>query len=256
MLHLEIITERLRREFDLALVVTLPTITYVVTYRQGGKTETIYSPALFPDDGQTSSVREPWVGGQIITPPEYVGAISQLLYEHEAETGNTEIFGENRFAVHFAMPLRELMRGFFDRLKSISSGYASLSYEISGYREADVVRLDILVAEELVPAFTRVVSRRRVQEEAELMVEKLYTTLPRQLIVVKIQAKAAGRIIASRHLSALRKDVTGYLYGGDVTRKMKLLEKQKKGKKKMQSRGKVNIPQDVFIKMIRPDEVR
>lgn len=256
MLHLEIITERLRREFDLALVVTLPTITYEVTYRQGGKTETIYSPALFPDDGQTSSVREPWVGGQIITPPEYVGAISQLLYEHEAETGNTEIFGENRFAVHFAMPLRELMRGFFDRLKSISSGYASLSYEISGYREADVVRLDILVAEELVPAFTRVVSRRRVQEEAELMVEKLYTTLPRQLIVVKIQAKAAGRIIASRHLSALRKDVTGYLYGGDVTRKMKLLEKQKKGKKKMQSRGKVNIPQDVFIKMIRPDEVR
>lgn len=254
MLHLEIITERLRREFHLDLVVTLPTITYEVTYRQSGKSEIIYSPSLFPDDGQASVIREPWVDAQIITPPEYVGPISQLLYEHEAETGETDVFGENRFKIRFAMPLRELMRGFFDKLKSISSGYASLSYEITGYRNADVVRLDVLVAEELVPAFTRVVSRRRVQEEAESMVEKLYATLPRQLFVVKIQARAAGRIIASRHLSALRKDVTGYLYGGDVTRKMKLLEKQKKGKKKMQSRGKVNIPQDVFIKMIRPDE--
>lgn len=254
MLHLEIITERLRREFDLELVVTLPTITYEVTYRQSGKTETIYSPALFPDDGQARVVREPWVDAKIITPPEYVGAISQLLYEHEAQTEETDIFGENRFEIRFAMPLRELMRGFFDALKSVSSGFASLSYEISGYRDADVVRLDLLVAEELVPAFTRVVSRRRVQEEAEAMVEKLYTSLPRQLIVVKIQARASGRIIASRHLSALRKDVTGYLYGGDVTRKMKLLEKQKRGKKKMQARGKVNIPQDVFIKMIRPGE--
>lgn len=254
MLHLEIITERLRREFDLELVVTLPTITYEVTYRQSGKTEIIYSPALFPDDGQTSVVREPWVDARIITPPEYVGAISQLLYEHEAEAGDTDIFGENRFAVHFVMPLRELMRGFFDRLKSVSSGYASLSYEISGYREADVVRMDILVAEEPVAAFTRVVSRRRAQEEGEKMVEKLYTTLPRQQIVLKIQAKAMGRIISSRHLSALRKDVTGYLYGGDITRKMKLLEKQKKGKKKMQSRAKVSIPQEVFIKMIRSDD--
>ncbi len=202
----------------------------------------------------TTAIREPWIDGKIITPPEYVGAISQLLFEHEAEAGDTDIFGENRFEIAFQMPLRELMRGFFDMLKSVSSGFASLSYEIVGYRDADVLRLDLLVAEEPVPAFTRVVSRRRVQEEAESMVEKLYASLPRQLIVVKIQAKASGRIIAAKHLSALRKDVTGYLYGGDITRKMKLLEKQKKGKKKMQSRGKVNIPQDVFIKMIRPDE--
>ena len=254
MLHLEIITERLRREFQLELVVTLPTITYEVTYRQSGRTETIYSPSLFPDDGQMSAVSEPWIEARIITPSEYVGGITQLLYDHEAETGVTDIFGDNRFEIRFTMPLRELMRGFFDKLKSISSGFASLSYEIAGYRSADVVRLDILVAEEPVPAFARVVSRRRVQDEAERMVEKLYTTLPRQQIVVKIQAKATGRIIASRHLSALRKDVTGYLYGGDITRKMKLLEKQKKGKKKMQSRGKVAIPQEVFVKMIRPDE--
>ena len=143
------------------------------------------------------------------------------------------------------------MRGFFDRLKSASSGFASLSYEIIGMREASVVRLDILVAEELVPAFSRIVSERRVNTEAELLVEKLEKLLPRQLFELKIQAKAHGRIIASRRKSAMRKDVTGYLYGGDVTRKMKLLEKQKRGKKKMLARGKVDIPHDVFLKVVR-----
>ncbi len=254
MLHLEIITERLRREFDLDLVVTTPTITYEVTYARTKKTEIIYSPALFPDDGMMSAVREPWIAGSIITPPEYMGPITQLLYEHEAETGDTDIFGDNRFQVEFHMPLRELMRGFFDQLKSISSGFASLSYEIGGYRDAEVVRLDILVGGEPVPAFCRVVSKRRVQEDAEAAVEKLYKTLPRQMIVVKIQGKAMGRIISSRSLSALKKDVTGYLYGGDITRKMKLREKQKKGKKKMQEIGKVNIPPDVYIKMIRSSD--
>lgn len=254
MLHLEIITERLRREFSVALVVTSPSITYEVTYVRTGKKEIIYSPSLFPDHGTAAAIREPWIRGKIILPPDYVGAVSQLLFEHEAETGETDIFGENRFEITFAMPLRELMRGFFDRLKSVSSGFASLSYEIEEYRDADVVRLDILVSEEVVPAFTKVVSKRRVEEEAEKSVEKLYKTLPKQMIVIKIQAKAMGRIIASRRISALKKDVTGYLYGGDITRKMKLREKQKKGKKKMQELGTVNIPQDVFIKMILPDQ--
>ena len=149
------------------------------------------------------------------------------------------------------MPLRELMRGFFDRLKSVSSGFASLSYELVGMRDADVLRLDVLVAEEPVPAFARIVSRRSIREEAERMVEKLEKLLPRQLFELKIQAKAEGRIIASRRVSAMRKDVTGYLYGGDITRKMKLLEKQKRGKKKMLARGKVDIPHDVFLKVIR-----
>lgn len=254
MLHLEIITERLRREFDLNLVVTMPTITYEVTYSRNGKTEMIYSPALFPDHGTTSAIREPWVKGEIITPPDFVGGITQLLFDHEAESGDTDIFGENRFAMRFHMPLRELMRGFFDKLKSVSSGFASLSYEIEGYRLADVTRLDILVNSEPVPAFARVVSQRRVQEEAEKTVEKLRKSMSRQMIVIKIQGKANGRIISADSLSALKKDVTGYLYGGDITRKMKLREKQKRGKKKMQERGDVNIPQDVFIKMIRPDE--
>jgi GTP-binding protein LepA len=254
MLHLEIITERLKREFDLELVVTTPTITYEVTHARTKEMQIIYSPSLFPDDHSITAVREPWVDAEVILPPDYVGPVTQLLFEHEAETGNTDIFGENRFRMEFKMPLRELMRGFFDKLKSVSSGFASLSYDLGGYRDADVTRMDILVNDEVVNAFSRVVSRRRAQEEAEGAVKKLAKSMPRQMIVVKMQAKAMGRIIASERLSALKKDVTGYLYGGDITRKMKLREKQKKGKKKMQEMGTVNIPQEVFVKMIRPDE--
>lgn len=252
MLHLEIISERLRREFDLNLIVTTPSIAYEVTNKKG-VTETIYSPALFPDYGEITHVEEPWVQLTIITPTSYLSTIMKMLYTFEAEVGMTEMLGSERTSLSVVMPLRELMRNFFDELKSASAGYASLSYTFGENRAADVARLDVLVAEELVPAFTRIVSRKRVQEEAEAVVERLHTVLPRQLFVTKIQACALGRILASRTLSALRKDVTGYLYGGDVTRKMKLLEKQKKGKKKMRERGKVNIPHEVFMKMMRSD---
>ncbi|MBU6390330.1 translation elongation factor 4 [Patescibacteria group bacterium] len=254
MLHLEIITERLQREFHLKLIVTTPSITYEVADKRG-KRLVVYSPALFPEYGEIEKVFEPWVAVKIIAPSDYLGAIMQLLFKHEAVVGESESFGDNRMSVSFEMPLRELMRNFFDELKSVSSGFASLSYKIIGLREADVVKLDILVADEIVPAFSRVVSRKRVQEEAEAAVEKLYTILPRQLFVTKIQSKALGRILSSRTLSALRKDVTGYLYGGDVTRKMKLLEKQKKGKKKMKERGrgKAVIPAEVFVKMLRSE---
>jgi GTP-binding protein LepA len=179
----------------------------------------------------------------------------QLLYKHEAVVGESESFGDNRTSISLEMPLRELMRNFFDELKSASSGFASFSYKIGELRDADVVKLELLVADEVVPAFSRIVSRKRVEEEAEAAVEKLYKILPRQLFVTKIQGRALGRIISSKTMSALRKDVTGYLYGGDITRKMKLLEKQKKGKKKMKEigRGNVNIPQDVFIKMMRSE---
>lgn len=250
MLHLEIVIERLKREFTLALVVTMPTTVYEITYKDDTK-EDIYAPSRFPDDGTAKLVREMWARVAIITPPEYVGSISQLLYDYEANIGNTETLPEGKIQLSAELPLRELMRGFFDKLKSASSGFASLSYEMTGLREAHVVRLDILVAEDMVPAFARIVSQRRLQKEAEDMVEKLEKLLPRQWFDLKIQAKANGRIIASRRLSAMRKDVTGYLYGGDITRKMKLLEKQKKGKKKMLARGTVDIPQDVFLKVIR-----
>ena len=250
MLHLEIIIERLRREFGMTLVVTQPTTVYEVTLLNG-TVEEVYAPARFPEEGRTKLVRELWANVNILTPPEYIGGISQLLYDHEAELGDTENLPDGKVEMHSKMPLRELMRGFFDRLKSVSSGYASLSYEIVGMREAHVVRLDVLVAEEVVPAFSRIVSERRMNTEAEALVEKLEKLLPKQLFELKIQAKAKGRIIASRRKSAMRKDVTGYLYGGDITRKMKLLEKQKKGKKRMLARGKVDIPQDVFLKVVR-----
>lgn len=252
MLHLEIVTERLKRESNLTLIVTTPSITYEVEKRNGKK-ETVYSPSKFPEHGDIISITEPWVLVRLIAPPPYMSAVMQLLHEHEGAVEDSFTFADGRISLLFAMPLRELMRGFFDRVKTVTSGYGSLSYEIMDNRPADVVRLDVLVAEEVVPAFTRVVSRRRVEEEAERLAEKLYTALPRQLFVAKVQTRALGRIIASRTLKALRKDVTGYLYGGDVTRKMKLLEKQKRGKKKMAERGKVNIPHDVFLKMVQPD---
>ncbi len=250
MLHLEIIIERLKREFGLSLVVTQPTTVYRVA-RFDGTEEHIYAPSRFPDDGTVRDVHEMWAKIAIIAPPAYLGGATQLLYDHEAQVGATETLPDGKVRLEARMPLRELMRGFFDRLKSASSGFASLSYELEGMHPADVVRLDVLVAEEPVPAFARIVSRRRVQHEAEAMVERLEKLLPRQLFELKIQAKAGGRIIASRRKSALRKDVTGYLYGGDITRKMKLLEKQKRGKKKMLARGTVDIPHDVFLKVVR-----
>lgn len=250
MLHMEIITERLRREFSLTLVVTTPTISYEITSNTG-EISMVYSPSQFPDDRTVRAVREPWVSVRIIAPPEYLGPIVTLAHEHEAVVGSTENFGSARISVEMEMPLRELMRNFFDELKSVTSGYASLSYEFMDMRPADVVRLDLLVAEEVVPAFSRVVARRRLQKEAEDAVRRLKEFLPAQLIVIKIQAFSCGRIVAAERIAALRKDVTGYLYGGDITRKMKLREKQKKGKKKMQQIGRVSIPQDVFVKMMR-----
>lgn len=255
LLHLEIITERLKREFNLDLVIATPSITYEVDLKNN-KHVTVYSPSLFPDDGNVIKVREPWMTLQIISPSDYTGAVYQLLYDHEGELVDSETFGDGRTSMTIKMPLRELMRNFFDELKSISSGYASLSYEFESLRDADVTRMDILVAEEPVEAFTRVVAQRRVDEEANKAVDRLESILPRQMFATKIQAKANGRIIASRTLSAMRKDVTGHLYGGDVTRKNKLLDKQKKGKKKMKERGvgKVNISHEVFLKMMKTGE--
>ncbi len=254
MLHMEIIAERLRREFTIDIIITAPSISYEIT-NSDGEIENIYAASRFPDHGEKVTIREPWILGQIILPPDYMGAVLTLLYEHEAQVIDTEVFGDGRNIISLEMPLRELMRNFFDKLKNATSGYGSLSYEIAEMRQAEVVRLDILVAEELIPAFSRVVGERRAEFDARAMVEKLYDTLPRQQFVTKIQAKVRGKIIASRTLSALKKDVTGHLYGGDITRKMKLRENQKRGKKKMLERGKgkVHIPQEVFMKMVKSD---
>ena len=255
MLHMEIITERLRREFDLEIIITAPSIAYEVTWPDG-KVEEIYAATRFPDHGDKVTVREPWILGQIILPGDYMGNIITLLYEHEASVIDTEVFGDGRTLLAIEMPLRELMRGFFDKLKNASSGYASLSYEIAELRPANVTRLDILVAEEEVPAFSRVVGIARAETEAKAITEKLYNTLPRQQFATKIQARIMGKMTATKKLSALRKDVTAKLYGGDITRKMKLRENQKKGKKKMLERGtgNVHIPPDVFMKMMKGED--
>ncbi len=254
LLHLEIITERLHREFNLDLIITTPSINYIVEKKDGTK-EVVYTPSKFPDHNSVSAVYEPWVKLRIITPHEYINNVLRLTHKHEAEVGESSNFGEGRTALDLELPLRELMRNFFDEVKSASSGYASLSYELLPPRPASVTRLDILIADEVMPAFSRVVSSARAVEEAEEAVERLYKVLPRQLFVAKIQGRALGRILSSRTLSAFRKDVlmkgSKMVGGGDVTRKKKLLEKQKKGKKRMKEHGKVNIPHETFIKMLR-----
>lgn len=254
MLHMEIVTERLRREFNLEIIITSPSISYEVTWPDG-KVEFIYAASRFPDYGDHVTIREPWILGQIILPGSYMGNVMTLLYEHEGGVIDTETFSDGRTILTIEMPLRELMRNFFDKLKNASSGYASLSYEIAEMRPATVTRLDILVAEELIPAFSRVVGIIRAEAEAKAVTEKLYNTLPRQQFDTKIQARAMGKLTATRKLSAMRKDVTAKLYGGDITRKRKLLDNQKKGKQKALARGvgNVHIPPDVFMKMIKSE---
>ncbi|MEX1027580.1 MAG: translation elongation factor 4 [Candidatus Paceibacterota bacterium] len=250
MLHLEIVTERLRRDFDCAVITTAPSTTYEIVHLNGA-TEIVYTPSEFPEGQDVKAVYEPVVTMTIITPPEYIGNLTQILYEHEATTGSSDNFGDNRTALTATMPLRELMRGFFDDVKRVSAGYASISYEVGERAEADVVRLDVLVADEEVPALTRITSRQKVEFEARQVVDQLYEMLPRQMFTTKIQARSMGRVLSSKTLSALKKDVTAKLYGGDITRKQKLWKKQKEGKKKMRSQGKVTIPHDVFLKMMR-----
>lgn len=256
MLHMEIATERLKREFNLSLIVTTPSISYDFTLKKGKKIR-VYSPSNFPEDFEIEKVEEPWVTTHIITPERFTPAIFELLYDHEAHLEDSHpvagLKNEPRTQMIVTMPLRELMRNFFDSLKSKTSGFASLSYEIGEMREAPVTKMEILIADEPVPAFARVISEKDAGFEAEKTVDKLKEILPRQLFVMKIQAKVHGRIIASRSVSALKKDVTGYLYGGDRTRKMKLWEKQKRGKEKLKDRGVVNIPQEVFVKMMRSE---
>jgi GTP-binding protein LepA len=231
--------------------VATPTISYEVENLITKEKKLIYSPLLFPEDTKNYRIMEPWITVKIITPGLYLGQIIQLLHDHEAEIILTENFGDERTSLDITMPLRELMRNFFDEVKSGSSGFASFSYQLAGMRQADVVKMDVLIGDELISAFSKIISRRRVEREAQETAERLKNLIPRQLISIKIQVQALGRILASRSISAMRKDVTDYLYGGDITRKMKLREKQKKGKKRMQKMGKVSIPPEVFLKMMK-----
>jgi len=250
MLHLEIVTERLSREFQQELIVTQPSITYEVTLKNG-EVNKIYTPIYFPDHGLYFAVREPWIILTIITPQNYLSAIMQLLNNHEATVFDMFDWGEDRINLQINMPLRELMRNFFDEIKSVSSGYASLSYKLGEMKAAQVTRLDIYVNEERIAPFSRVVSEARAEEEANEAVDRLQEILPAELFRVKIQAYVKGKIIASRSIAAMKKDVTGHLYGGDITRKMKLREKQNRGKKRMQKDGKVHLEHETFLKFMK-----
>ena len=249
MLHLEIITERIRREGDVTLIITSPSTDFTITDKEGNST-IIATPAQFPDSHEIQSVTEPWVSVSIITPADRVSTVSQLFSEYEGHINGVNDFQSGRCIITGEMPLRELMRQFFDRLKSVTAGYASLSYKRIENRPSHVTRMDILLAEELFPAFSAIISRNRAEREARELVGILHETIPRTLFTVKIQAKIDGRIVASKTLPALRKDVTAKLYGGDITRKMKLREKQKKGKQKMGAVGRVTVPHETFLKVI------
>lgn len=250
MLHVEIISERLKREFGLNLIISTPSVEYLVALKNGGQ-ERIRSAAKLPDPSKIESIAEPVVALEIICPASYLGSVMDLVASFRNIYVATEYLGKDTVVLKYDMPLAEIITDFYDKLKSVSSGYASMSYELKGTQTADLVRLDMLVADDLIEPFSRIVPREKSFHEGRMMAAKLKETIPAQWFQVAIQAAIGGKIIARETIKARRKDVTGYLYGGDVTRKMKLLKKQKKGKKKMEEMGKVNIPQDVFLKMLK-----
>jgi GTP-binding protein LepA len=256
LLHLEIFQERLRREYNLDLIVTIPSVAYKVLKTNGEKI-IIRTPQRLPEQNQIEIIEEPWISLDIISPKNYLGNIMSLAQEKRGIYKNTEyISGEqddSRAVLHYDMPLSSILTDFYDKIKSVSSGYASINYEYLDYRRADVVKMDILVAEEPIESLATIIYRDDAYRQGREVVKILKTNLPRQMFAVKIQAAIGSKIIAAEKLSALRKDVTAKLYGGDVTRKRKLLEKQKKGKKKMIAFGKgsVDIPPDVFVKILK-----
>ena len=250
LLHLEIFQERLRREYGLDLVITTPSVAYKIK-KSDGQEITIHSPQELPDQNLIEAVFEPYVTIDVITPKDYLGEIMKLVQEKKGEYKNTEYLDENRVILHYQIPLSAILVDFYDSLKTVSSGYASLNYEFLEYRPAEVVRLDILVADDVIDALATIVYRETAFGTGKKIVNALKEVLPKQQFVLKIQAAIGGKIIAAERLSALRKDVTAKLYGGDVTRKRKLLEKQKKGKKRMMKGARVDIPQEAFMAVLK-----
>lgn len=250
LLHLEIFQERLRREFALDLVVTIPSVAYKVFYRSG-EMKDIYNPQEFPDPTFIDYVEEPIMKVDIFTPKEYLGAIMGLATDKRGTYINTEYLDEDLAILHYYVPLTQLIVDFYDRLKSVTSGYASLNYDFYGYERTEVIKMDILVAEEKVESLSLITYKDTATSVGKKIVDTLKSSLPRQQFVVKIQASVGGKIIAAERISALRKDVTAKLYGGDWSRRAKLLEKQKKGKKKMMSIGKVDIPPETFLAVLK-----
>ena len=253
LLHMEIVRERLEREFDLNLITTAPSVKYRITHTNG-KIEEIDNPCELPSAGEISSIEEPWLSTTLISPSEYTGTLMELCQGRRGELDKLSYLSPERIELKYRLPLAEVVLNFFDQLKSRTQGYASLDYEPAGYMESDLVRVDILLQGEPVDAFSAVVHRDASYEYGRKMAERLKDLIPRQQFEVPIQATIGGRIIARETVKAFRKDVTAKLYGGDITRKRKLLEKQKQGKRKMKSIGRVEVPQEAFVSALSLEE--
>jgi GTP-binding protein LepA len=251
LLHLEIIQERLEREFNLDLIATAPSVIYKMNLRNGTDIE-IHNPVDMPDVMQILEIQEPWIEATILTPDEYLGSVLKLCQDRRGVQKELTYVG-TRAMVKYNLPLNEVVFDFYDRLKSVSKGYASFDYHLTDYKPADLVKMSILVNEEPVDALSMLVHRTRAEQRGRAMVEKLKELIPSHMFQIPIQAAIGGKIIARETVRAFRKDVTAKCYGGDVTRKRKLLEKQKKGKKRMRQFGKVDIPQEAFIAALKVD---
>jgi GTP-binding protein LepA len=253
MFHMEIVQERLEREHDINLIATAPSVEYEVLLTDGS-TVTIDAPARLPDPNQITEVREPWMSIQVFTPEAYYGTVMDLVTKRRGAFTEQDYPAPGRVVLNFEIPLAELIVDFYDQLKSRTRGYASLDYHFLGYRADDLIKLEILINEEPVDALAMIVHRKDAYHKGQALVSKLKELIPRQLFTVPIQAVAGGRVISRANVKALRKDVLAKCYGGDVTRKKKLLEKQKKGKKRLKRVGSVEIPQDAFMAVLRIGE--
>ena len=253
LLHMEIIEERLDREFDLGLITTAPSVIYKV-HKTTGEILEIYNPTELPTPQEISYIEEPFVTANIFLPKEYVGNVMDICQKRRGIYIDMQFLDENRVTLIYEMPLNEIIYDFFDNLKSKTKGYASFDYEFKEYRKSDLVKLDIYINNEQVDALSFILHKDRSYERGKKMVEKLKTEIPRKLFKIPIQAAVGGKIIARETISAMRKDVLAKCYGGDVTRKKKLLEKQKRGKKKMREIGNVEVPQEAFLSVLKLDD--
>ena len=252
LLHMEIIQERLEREFDLDLVTTAPSVSYRVV-KTNGEELTVSNPTNLPDPGVIDYMEEPVADVSIMTPNDYVGAVMDICQEKRGAFRNMEYLEANRVVLHYDLPLNEIIYDFFDLLKSRTRGYASMDYELKGYQRSDLVKLDILLNGDMCDALSIIVHKDRAYARGRSIAEKLKEVIPRQMFEIPIQAAIGGKIIARETVKALRKDVLAKCYGGDITRKKKLLEKQKEGKKRMRQVGTVEVPSEAFMTILKMD---
>ena len=250
LLHLEVVQERLEREYDLSLILTSPSVQYEITYSDG-TVKIIDNPVAYPDPSEITKIREPFIKASIIVPDKYMGNVMQLCHEFRGVSKNYQYLTSDRMEMKFELPLAEVVYEFYDRLKSVTQGYGSFDYEIAGYQETNLVKLDFLINHERVDALSQLIHRDKAESRARVACKKLREEIPRQQFKIPIQGAIGGKVISRETISAFRKDVTAKCYGGDISRKRKLLEKQKRGKKRMKMVGSVEIPQSAFLSVLK-----